>query len=116
MSALQRGTSVATERERERGIAKGNPLTWNREANTASRDPDIAIVNCVLRVSELIYDRHSVGQTVMVSGAHLGPVTNFFFRLEISFRHLRVCKFVAPSLTRGRVCKLLYSCFCCVVH
>jgi hypothetical protein len=25
--------------------------------------------------------------------------------------NLWVCKFVAPSLTRGRVCKLLYNCF-----
>jgi hypothetical protein len=31
----------------------------------------------------------------------------FFFLLEIFFRQLRVCYFVAPSLTRGRVCKLL---------
>jgi hypothetical protein len=35
----------------------------------------------------------------------------FLFFLEISFRHLRFCKFVSPSLTRGRVCKLLYNCF-----
>jgi hypothetical protein len=55
----------------------------------------------------LICDRHSVGQSVLVSGAHLGPVTN----LEISFRQLSVCYFVAPSLTRGRVCNLLYNCF-----
>jgi hypothetical protein len=54
-----------------------------------------------LWVSELIYDQQSVGQSVLVSGAQ------FFFLLEISFRHLRVCKFVAPSLTRGWVCKLL---------
>jgi hypothetical protein len=60
---------------------------------------------------QLIYDRQSVGQYALVSGAHLGPVTNFFFLLEISFRQLRVCNFVAPSLTRGRVCELLYSCF-----
>jgi hypothetical protein len=32
----------------------------------------------------------------------------FFFHLEISFRQLWVCYFVASSLTRGRVCKLLY--------
>jgi hypothetical protein len=30
-----------------------------------------------------------------------------FFLLEISFRQLRLCYFVAPSLTRGRVCNLL---------
>jgi hypothetical protein len=35
----------------------------------------------------------------------------FFFLLEISFRHLRFYKFVAPFLTRGRVWKLLYNCF-----
>jgi hypothetical protein len=47
---------------------------------------------------QLIYDLQSVGQSVLVSGAHLGPVTNFFFLLDISFIQLRVCK-------------LLYSCF-----
>jgi hypothetical protein len=62
-------------------------------------------------VSELIYDRQSVGQSVLVSGAHLGPVTNFSFATKFLFRHLRFCKLVAPSLTRGRVCKLLYTCF-----
>jgi hypothetical protein len=60
---------------------------------------------------KLIYDRQSVGQSVLVSGAHLGPVTKFSFLLEISFRQLRVCYFVAPSLTKGRVCNLLYNCF-----
>jgi hypothetical protein len=34
-----------------------------------------------------------------------------FFLLEISFRQLRVCYLVAPSLTRGWVCNLLYTCF-----
>jgi hypothetical protein len=36
-----------------------------------------------------------------------GTRDQFFFLLEIFFRQLRVCYFVAPSLTRGRVCKLL---------
>jgi hypothetical protein len=31
-----------------------------------------------------------------------GTREQFFFLLEISFRQLRVCYFVAPSLTRGR--------------
>jgi hypothetical protein len=35
----------------------------------------------------------------------------FFFLLEIWFRQLRICYFVAPSLTRGQVCNLLYNCF-----
>jgi hypothetical protein len=36
-----------------------------------------------------------------------GTRDQFFFLLEIFFRQLRVCHFVAPSLTRGRVCNLL---------
>jgi hypothetical protein len=56
---------------------------------------------------KLNYDLQSVGQSVLVSGNPLGPATNFFFPLEIFFRQLRVCYFVAPSLTRGRVCNLL---------
>jgi hypothetical protein len=60
---------------------------------------------------KLIYDRQSVGQSVLVSGTHLGPATNFFFLLEIFIGQLWVCYFVAPSLTRGWVCNLLYNCF-----
>jgi hypothetical protein len=55
--------------------------------------------------------RQSVGQSVLVSGTHLGLGDQFFFLLEISFRLLRVCYFVAPSLTRVQVCNLLYNCF-----
>jgi hypothetical protein len=36
-----------------------------------------------------------------------GTRDQFFFLLEIFFRYLRVCYFVAPSLTRRRVCNLL---------
>jgi hypothetical protein len=60
---------------------------------------------------QLIYDRQLVGQSVLVSGAHLGPVTNFSFAMKISSRQLRLWYFVAPSLTRGRICNLLYNCF-----
>jgi hypothetical protein len=34
----------------------------------------------------------------------------FYFLLEIFFRQLRVCNFVEPSVTRARVCNLLYNC------
>jgi hypothetical protein len=37
-----------------------------------------------------------------------GARDQFFFLLEIFFRQLRVCYFVAPSLTRGWVCNLLF--------
>jgi hypothetical protein len=52
-----------------------------------------------IRVWNLNYDRNSVGQSVLVSGIHLGIVTKFFFLLQIFFRQLRVSYFVAPSLT-----------------
>jgi hypothetical protein len=35
-----------------------------------------------LLVGWLICDRQSVGQSALVSGAHLGPVTNFAFSLK----------------------------------
>jgi hypothetical protein len=44
-------------------------------------------------------------------GRSSGTRDQFFFLLEISFRQSRLCYFVAPSLTRGRVCNLLYNCF-----
>jgi hypothetical protein len=80
----------------------------SRLTDTSSTNNKISYVPLKLK---LIYDRQSVGQSVPVSGTHLGPATNFFFLVEISFRQMRVCYFVAPSLTRGRVCNLPYNCF-----
>jgi hypothetical protein len=57
--------------------------------------------------SKSYYDRQLVGQSVLVSGAHLGPTTNFSISLRFSFRQLLFVMFVAHSLMRGRVCNLL---------
>jgi hypothetical protein len=54
---------------------------------------------------KLIYDRQSVGQSVLESGAHLDPWSIFHSPWNV------LCYFVAPSLMRGRVCNLLYNCF-----
>jgi hypothetical protein len=59
------------------------------------------------RKLKLFYVRQLVGQSVLVPGNHLGPVTNFFSLLEIFFRQLQDCYFVAPSLVRGQVQLLL---------
>jgi hypothetical protein len=56
---------------------------------------------------KLIYGRRSVGQSVLVSGSHMEPVTKFLF----SVWRLRFSWCGAPSLTRGQVCNLLYNCF-----
>jgi hypothetical protein len=40
-----------------------------------------------------------------------GTRNQFYFLLEIFFRQLRVCYFLAPTLTRGRVCNLLLLLF-----
>jgi hypothetical protein len=45
----------------------------------------------VLMKLKLIYDRQSFGQSVLVSGAHLGRVTNFSFSLKFP---LDSCGFV----------------------
>jgi hypothetical protein len=52
---------------------------------------------------KLIYDRRLVGQSVLVSGSYLEPMTRFLF----SVWRLRVSWYVVPSLTRGWVCNLL---------
>jgi hypothetical protein len=52
--------------------------------------------------------RPTVSRPVRLGVRHpSGTRDLFFFLLEILFRQLRVCYFVAPSLTRGRVCNLL---------
>jgi hypothetical protein len=52
--------------------------------------------------------RPTVSRPVRLGVRHpSGTRDKFFFLLEIFFRQLRVCYFVAPSLTRGRVCNLL---------
>jgi hypothetical protein len=56
---------------------------------------------------ELNYDQQSVSQSVMVSGTHLGPATNFSFSFKFSLDSWRVCYFAVASLTRRRVCNLL---------
>jgi hypothetical protein len=53
---------------------------------------------------KLIYDRQSVCPGVRHPS---GTRDQIFFLLEFSFRQLRLCYFVAPSLTTGRVCNLL---------
>jgi hypothetical protein len=64
-------------------------------------------------VEEEINLRPTVSRPVCFDVRHpSGTRDQFLFLLEISFRPLRVCYFVAPSLTRGCVCNLLYNCFC----
>jgi hypothetical protein len=57
---------------------------------------------------KLSYDQWSVGQFVLISGHHLGSVTNCSFSsTEIIYRHLWFYQYGVPSLMRGRVCNLL---------
>jgi hypothetical protein len=52
--------------------------------------------------------RPTVSRRVRLGVRHpSGARDQFFFLLEILLRQLRNCYFVAPSLTRGRVCNLL---------
>jgi hypothetical protein len=62
---------------------------------------------CTVWVSEWVNLRPTVSRPVCPGVRRpSGTCDQFFFLLEISFRHLRIYKFVAPSLTRGRVCNV----------
>jgi hypothetical protein len=77
-----------------------NSLTANLElpslADAETRTPS-------WRESDLYYDRRSVGQSVLVSRP---PPSGAYDHIFITVRPLRVCGYEAPSLTRGRVCRL----------
>jgi hypothetical protein len=63
---------------------------------------------CFLKVKVKVKLRPTVSRPVRLGVRHPSETSDqFFFLLEIFFRQLRVCYFVAPSLTRGRVCNLL---------
>jgi hypothetical protein len=51
-------------------------------------------------------DRQSVGQSVLVSGAHLGPATNFSFSLKFS---LDICEFVIYCTIVSGLCQSNHS-------
>jgi hypothetical protein len=68
--------------------------------------------NSVWRTEVEVNLRTTVSRPVCLGARRpSGTSDQFFFPLEISFRQLWVCYFVAPSLTRGRVYNLLYNCF-----
>jgi hypothetical protein len=60
-----------------------SPLTTRRDygGGILTRIHTGKIFNLKLK---LIYDRQSVGQSVLVSGAHLEPVNNFSLSLKFS--------------------------------
>jgi hypothetical protein len=63
-----------------------------------------------VRVRVRVTLRLTISQSVCLGiKPSLGQLTRVCFLLDISFRQLQVCNFVAPSLTRGRVCKFLDS-------
>jgi hypothetical protein len=78
----------------------------------AYRGPMCASENCQLygEVEVEVTLRPTVSSPVSLGVRRpSGTSDQFYFLLEMFFRQLRVCNFVAPSLTRGRVCNLLYN-------
>jgi hypothetical protein len=64
--------------------------------------------NFLLINSKSYYDRRSVGQSVLVSGTHLGPATKIPLLSLLIFWQLLVCWCGAPSLTRSWVCSFQF--------
>jgi hypothetical protein len=83
-----------------------NVFMYRAEVVGLYRNTHVAVLKLKLKL-KLIYDRRSVGQSILVSGSHLEPMTRFLFSVWL----LWVSWCVAPSLTRGRVCNLLYNSF-----
>jgi hypothetical protein len=72
--------------------------------------PQASVRNIVkVKVKVKLILRPTVSRPVCLGVGHPSGTRDQFFLLpEISFRQLRVCYFVAPSLTRERVCNLLF--------
>jgi hypothetical protein len=64
--------------------------------------------HCLIKLKVKVILRLTVGRPVRLGVRHpSGTRDQLLFLLEIFFRQLRVCYFVATSLKRGRVCNLL---------
>jgi hypothetical protein len=94
------------------GIAQLTQCSWvnfpfTENSTTASFRPSLGLLRYTQEwpwiKSKSHYDQQSVRLGVKRPS---GTRDQFFFLLEILFRQLRVCYFVVPSLTRGRVCNL----------
>jgi hypothetical protein len=106
-----------------RGAARLNYIRINHTnwLQSSGLDKKWTLVSFVGETSALWFVRSSgvevnlrptVSRPVCLGVRHLsGTRDQFFFLYEISFRQLRVCYSVEPSLTRGRVCNLLYNFF-----
>jgi hypothetical protein len=102
---------------------KRKSLMINRRSNCKGRNIFVSqfprlragqseLIESVGEVEVEVNLRSTVGRRVCLGVRRpSGTRDQFFFLLENFFRQLRVCYFVAPSLTRGRVCNLLYNCF-----
>jgi hypothetical protein len=79
---------------RKSGSAGNRTRTSGSVARNSAQETTQAVYLKLKLKLKLIYDRQSVGQSVLVSGAHLGPVTNFPFSLKFP---LDSCGFVFCS-------------------
>jgi hypothetical protein len=99
-----------------RGIRSQRSSAWAGEDSSCLRPRGRCSCYRILFLSVIQYNDVNVRPTVsrpvrLGVRSRSGTCDQFFFLLEISFRQLRLCYFVAPSLTRGRVCNLLLNCF-----
>jgi hypothetical protein len=79
---------------------------------TRARVCNLLLVNLRLRVEVEVNLRPTVSRPVCPGVRRpSGTCDQLFFRHEFSCRQLPLYYFVAPSLTRGRVCNLLLNCF-----
>jgi hypothetical protein len=95
---------------------------WLKDRGNSAFDTSVSIYRTTFDVyqytQQIVYKRiQSQSQSYLTTDSQsaslswcqaiITPRDQIFFFLEIFFRQLRVCYFLAPSLTRGRVCNLL---------
>jgi hypothetical protein len=84
------------------------PLFPLRRSSQCPKDSVRVCTNDVYSTKVEVNLRPTVSRPVCLGVRHTsGTRDQFFFLLEIFFRQLRVCYFVAPSLARGRASNLL---------
>jgi hypothetical protein len=96
----------------KRNVQPKRLLNFNGLHGLISQEHEHLVTTAVRTCSQVkvkVILRPTVSRSVRLGVRHPSGTRNqFFFLLEIFFSQLPVCYFVPPSLTRGRVCNLLF--------
>jgi hypothetical protein len=94
---------TGSQLERSSGTNPTNPFSWSNQTVRLA-----LLLSSTWSQLGLPYDRRSVGQSVLISGHHLGSAIIFSFSsIVIIFRYLHFCSSGTSAPTRGRIYNFL---------